>query len=80
MKPWTRDYKSGWMTKRGAVRKNWKKRFFVVRSNFSVDYYANEEVATPSYSHCNIKTGSKERKWEEKRFNASEWIFDRRKP
>jgi len=43
--PWSEDYKSGWLIKEGAVRKNWKKRFFVVRPNYTIDYYENEAEA-----------------------------------
>ena len=34
----------GTLTKQGALRKNWKKRFFVVNYNYTVDYYENEEA------------------------------------
>lgn len=34
--------RTGLVTKRGAVRKNWKQRFFVVKPNFTVDYYESE--------------------------------------
>ena len=34
----------GTLTKQGAFRKNWKKRFFVVNYNYTVDYYENEEA------------------------------------
>jgi hypothetical protein len=43
--PWSEDYKSGWLIKEGAVRKNWKKRYFVVRPNYTIDYYENEAEA-----------------------------------
>ena len=36
----------GYLTKRGAVVKNWKKRFFVVNPDYSVDYFESEEVCT----------------------------------
>eukprot|EP01110_Echinostelium_bisporum_P013283 TRINITY_DN876_c0_g1_i1.p1 TRINITY_DN876_c0_g1~~TRINITY_DN876_c0_g1_i1.p1 ORF type:complete len:563 (-),score=262.92 TRINITY_DN876_c0_g1_i1:213-1901(-) len=36
------DHKVGFLTKEGAVRKNWKKRWFVVRPNYTVDYYESE--------------------------------------
>jgi hypothetical protein len=32
------------LVKEGGVRKNWKKRFFVVKPNYVVDYYESEEV------------------------------------
>ena len=32
------------MIKEGGKRKNWKRRYFVVRPNYTVDYYENEEV------------------------------------
>jgi hypothetical protein len=41
--PFTGDFKSGMLTKEGGSRKTWKKRFFVVRPNYTVDYYENEE-------------------------------------
>jgi hypothetical protein len=36
--------KTGWMTKEGAIKKSWKKRFFVVRPDYKIDYYDKEEV------------------------------------
>jgi len=36
----------GYLTKRGAVVKNWKKRYFVVNPDYSVDYFESEEVCT----------------------------------
>jgi hypothetical protein len=45
-----RDYKeskeprkTGWLVKQGGVVKNMKKRFFVVKRNWNVDYYEKEE-------------------------------------
>lgn len=40
--PWQENFKSGYMVKEGAVRKNWKKRYFAVRPNYTVDYYESE--------------------------------------
>jgi len=40
--PWTEDFKTGYLVKEGAVRKNWKKRWFVARPNYTVDYYESE--------------------------------------
>ncbi|MES1917378.1 MAG: hypothetical protein MHM6MM_009110, partial [Cercozoa sp. M6MM] len=37
---------SGWLQKRGHVRKNWKRRFFVVRNNREVRYYEDESCAS----------------------------------
>ena len=34
----------GYLAKRGAIMKNWKKRYFVVNPDYSVDYFENEEV------------------------------------
>jgi hypothetical protein len=36
--------KTGYLVKQGAIRKNWLKRFFVVRPDYKIDYYENEEV------------------------------------
>ena len=38
---------SGWLTKRGAYRKNWKKRWFVVFDTQEMRYYDNEQSAVP---------------------------------
>lgn len=35
--------KEGWLTKRGGRRKNWKKRWFVIRHKTDVEYYEDEE-------------------------------------
>jgi hypothetical protein len=40
--PWNKDYKMGWLMKEGGIRKNWKKRYFVVRPNYSIDYYETD--------------------------------------
>jgi len=40
--PWSQDYKTGYLLKEGGIRKSWKKRFFVVRPNYTVDYYVDE--------------------------------------
>lgn len=39
------DRLEGWMVKEGSVRKSWKKRYFVVRHDYVVDYYESEEEA-----------------------------------
>lgn len=36
---------SGWLTKLGGVRKNWKKRWFTIDADWIVRYYASEEDA-----------------------------------
>lgn len=38
------DLKKGWLIKEGAVRKNWKKRYFVVRHDYSVDYFEDDKT------------------------------------
>lgn len=35
--------RTGWLMKEGGVRKTWKKRFFVARHDYVVDYYEKEE-------------------------------------
>ena len=35
----------GALTKKGAIVKNWKHRYFVVNPDFSVAYYETEEVS-----------------------------------
>lgn len=41
------------MTKEGGNVKNWKKRFFVVRYDYKIDYYDKEEVRVYCInSHC----------------------------
>eukprot|EP01124_Arcella_intermedia_P016895 TRINITY_DN2349_c0_g1_i1.p1 TRINITY_DN2349_c0_g1~~TRINITY_DN2349_c0_g1_i1.p1 ORF type:complete len:544 (-),score=78.05 TRINITY_DN2349_c0_g1_i1:109-1740(-) len=39
----TDPLKTGFLTKKGAIKKNWKKRWFVVRSDYVVEYYENEK-------------------------------------
>jgi len=41
----TEDLKAGYLTKEGGVRKNWKKRWFIVRHDYSVDYFADEKAS-----------------------------------
>ena len=38
---------AGWLTKRGAYRKNWKKRWFVVFDTQDMRYHDNEQSAVP---------------------------------
>jgi hypothetical protein len=39
---WDEDYKSGYLTKEGGNRKNWKKRWFLVKPSYNVEYYETE--------------------------------------
>lgn len=39
---WTEDSKQGYLVKEGALRKNWKKRWFVVKPNYTVDYFVSD--------------------------------------
>jgi hypothetical protein len=39
----TEPLRTGWLVKEGAVVKNWKKRFFVVRPDYKIAYYESEE-------------------------------------
>lgn len=39
----TEPLKTGYAAKEGAVVKNWKRRWFVVRPDYSVEYWASEE-------------------------------------
>lgn len=47
--------RSGWMTKRGRVRKNWKRRWFVLRADGTLTYYASEASKAPLGS-LNLQT------------------------
>ena len=54
----------GPLTKKGAVIKSWKHRYFVVNPDFSVSYYLTEEVSSNDQNsmHCgrrNIETAGK---------------------
>eukprot|EP01111_Echinosteliopsis_oligospora_P016493 TRINITY_DN687_c0_g1_i1.p1 TRINITY_DN687_c0_g1~~TRINITY_DN687_c0_g1_i1.p1 ORF type:complete len:601 (+),score=172.61 TRINITY_DN687_c0_g1_i1:144-1946(+) len=42
---WDKEYKSGYLVKEGGKTKNWKKRWFVVRPNWTCDYYVDEATA-----------------------------------
>jgi len=42
---WDKEYKSGYLVKEGGKTKNWKKRWFVVRPNYTCDYYVDETIA-----------------------------------
>lgn len=44
----------GYLTKKGAVVKNWKRRYFVANSDYSVDYFENEEVGIRTFLHSCI--------------------------
>ena len=37
--------KTGYLTKQGAVRKSWLRRFFVVRADYKIEYYEDEEAS-----------------------------------
>ena len=39
---------SGWLTKRGELRKSWKRRFFVLEANGILKYYASKLDITMS--------------------------------
>lgn len=43
---------SGYLTKQGAVRKSWKKRFFVLGTNNALYYFNSDNVSVeiPSFS------------------------------
>jgi len=41
----TSDLKSGYLVKQGGMFKTWKKRWFVARYNYFVDYFADEKAA-----------------------------------
>jgi len=41
----TDHVKCGYLLKEGAIRKNWKKRFFVARYDFVVDYYESDAIS-----------------------------------
>jgi len=41
--PSTIPLKTGWLTKEGGATKSWKKRFFVAKSDYVVNYYDKEE-------------------------------------
>ena len=48
----------GYLTKKGAVVKNWKKRYFVANSDYSVDYFESEEVGTCRFTpvQCSVRS------------------------
>ncbi|XP_065198474.1 PH domain-containing protein DDB_G0267786-like [Sycon ciliatum] len=46
----TEPLKQGYLTKQGAVRKNWLKRYFVVRADYKIEYYESEDAFKNSKS------------------------------
>ena len=44
--------KTGYLVKQGGVRKNWLRRFFVVRPDFKIEYYEDEEVSSVQSVTC----------------------------
>ena len=36
--------KAGWIFKKGAVRKNWKRRFLIVKPDYNADYFEKEVI------------------------------------
>lgn len=43
--PWNKPFKSGYLTKEGAIRKSWKKRWFVARPDYTVAYFEDEAAS-----------------------------------
>jgi PH domain len=41
---WEEDYKSGFLVKEGGNTKSWKRRWFVVKPSYNVEYYESETV------------------------------------
>ncbi|KAL0217102.1 hypothetical protein RCL1_007585 [Eukaryota sp. TZLM3-RCL] len=39
----TAPLKTGYLVKRGGTRKNWKRRFFIIKHNYEVEYWEDEE-------------------------------------
>lgn len=50
---WDQDFKSGYLTKEGGNNKTWKKRWFVVKPSYNIEYYETEAA---------VAKGSKSRK------------------
>lgn len=51
-------YKEGWITKKGAIVKNWKKRWFTVDKDYRVSYWLSEKDPHEK----DIKTGKPKKK------------------
>ncbi|KYQ90725.1 pleckstrin (PH) domain-containing protein [Tieghemostelium lacteum] len=49
------DIYKGYLTKEGGFRKSWKKRYFVIRHDYSIDYYVDE-------NECNKANNSGKKK------------------
>lgn len=49
------DLKAGYLTKEGGLRKTWKKRWFIVRHDYTVEYYSDEKVSNPA---CHIDSST----------------------
>ena len=51
---------TGWATKRVALKKNWKRRYFVLRSDFTLSYYKDgwTPSSKPQVCLCGVIIGS----------------------
>ena len=45
--------RTGWATKRGQIKKSWKRRYFVLRSDMSLSYYkSGTSQSKPKVFNC----------------------------
>ncbi|MES1910564.1 MAG: hypothetical protein MHM6MM_003138 [Cercozoa sp. M6MM] len=68
---------TGWLLKKGSLRKSWKRRFFVLYSNNKMDYF-DDENAKSSKGEIDLRRAKSYNLSEEKEF-AFELLCDKRR-
>jgi hypothetical protein len=50
--------KEGWLTKEGAVRKSWRRRWFILYDSRILSYYTNERLLSSPKGNIDISTAT----------------------